>query len=238
MTLASVGPAVRAAAVDLKNQIFALASDMLEAQPDYLLLENGVIYRLPGMDRSLPLADFVKRLGDAELMGKGSRLPNPEELSIQTFGAQFAEVEVDTQTGAVRVVRVVAVHESGRIINPLTVEGQINGGVIQAMGLALMEDRIVDQRSGQVLNANLENYLIPTALDIPAIDHEMVHLPTPQINNIGSKGVGEPPIIPTAGAIGNAIFHATGIRVYELPLTPARMLAALGAAAGGAGHAE
>ncbi len=161
------------------------------------------------------------------VIGRGARGPNPEKKSINTFGVQFAQVEVDTETGQVRVEKIVAVHESGRVINPLLIKSQLEGGIIQGLGFALLEQRLVDPRRGLVVNPSLETYKMPTLSDVPEILAEMIDLPDVEINNIGVKGVGEPPIIPTAAAIANAVADALGVRIYELPLTPDRVLNAL-----------
>jgi xanthine dehydrogenase YagR molybdenum-binding subunit len=145
-------------------------------------------------------------------------------MTVRTFGVQFADVEVDVTTGSVRVVRIVAVHDCGRIVNPLTFSSQIEGGIIQGMGLALMEQRIIDPTLGVVLNANLESYKVPTIRDVPQIEIIMLDEPNIHANTIGSLGAGEPPIIPTPGAIANAVAHAIGRPVEALPLTPARVL--------------
>jgi CO/xanthine dehydrogenase Mo-binding subunit len=149
--------------------------------------------------------------------GKGARENNRKDKSIRTCGAQCVEVEVDTDTGEVRVLRVAAAHDCGRIINPLLVESQVLGGVTQGLGFALIEERIVDESSGLVLNANLEEYKVPTAADLPNIINAMTSMPDLEANPTGAKGMGEPPIIPTAAAIANAIFDAIGVRVRDLP---------------------
>jgi xanthine dehydrogenase YagR molybdenum-binding subunit len=145
-------------------------------------------------------------------------------LNVNTFGVQFAEVEVDIDRGEVKVKRIVAVHDSGRVINPLTFSSQIEGGVLQGTGFGLMEQRIVDRRNGAVLNGDLENYKILTSADVPEIVVESIDRPDTQANNLGSRGVGEPPIIPTAPAIANAIADALGIRFRELPITRDKIL--------------
>jgi xanthine dehydrogenase YagR molybdenum-binding subunit len=130
-------------------------------------------------------------------------------------------------TGEVTITRLVAVHDSGRVINPLTLSSQIEGGVIQGIGHALTERRIVDRKTGLVLNANLEDYRVPTIQDIPDITSQMVDRPDFQANNLGSKGVGEPPIIPTAAAVANAVADALHVRMKEIPITRANILEAL-----------
>jgi xanthine dehydrogenase YagR molybdenum-binding subunit len=122
---------------------------------------------------------------------------------------------------------VVATHECGRLINPTMVDSQVVGGITQGLGFALTEERVVDAHSGVVLNANLEEYKVPTVADIPAIIHAQVNLPDPEANSTGAKGIGEPPLVPTAPAIANAICDAVGVRLRHLPLSRPRLLAAL-----------
>jgi xanthine dehydrogenase YagR molybdenum-binding subunit len=148
-------------------------------------------------------------------------------VTVHTFGAQCVEVEVDTGTGEVTVLRLVAAHDCGRIVNPTMVESQIVGGITQGIGFALIEERIVDDRLGMVLNANLEEYKVPTVADIPPILHVPVNIPDLKANPTGAKGVGEPPLIPTAPAIANAIFDAVGVRITDGPISRHRLLAAL-----------
>jgi len=138
-------------------------------------------------------------------------------------GVQMAEVEVDTETGFVRVKEVVVVQDCGLVVNKLTAESQVNGGVIMGMGFALYEQRIMDDRSGVVLNPNFETYKLPGAADIPVIRTYLLNQP-----ERGVIGLGEPVTIPTAAAIANAVANALGVRVNSLPITPPKVLAALG----------
>ena len=141
-------------------------------------------------------------------------------------GAQFAEVEVDTETGIVRVLRVLAVHVCGRPVNRLALESQINGGIVQGVSYALHERRVLDLPTGRMVNANLEQYRIAGSKDVPMIESIIVENYLGRTNTDVS-GIGEPATVPTSGAIANAIAHATGVRMRELPMTPARVLAAL-----------
>jgi xanthine dehydrogenase YagR molybdenum-binding subunit len=224
MTLASVGPAVRMAVAEVKQQMLEVIGQLTEAPVDALDLRDGeIVARDTG--RSLgTLASFLEQLDGHELVGKGMRGPNAEDVTIRTFGCQFAEVEVDVGTGIVRVVRIVAVHDVGRVVNPLTLSSQIEGGIIQGLGFALMEQRIMDHRMGRSVNPNLEDYKVPTIRDIPEIEIHMIGKPAERANTLGSLGAGEPPIIPTPGAIANAVAHALGRTVTALPLTPERVL--------------
>jgi xanthine dehydrogenase YagR molybdenum-binding subunit len=127
----------------------------------------------------------------------------------------------------VTVLRVATSHDIGRIINPTTVDSQVIGGITQGVGYGLLEERIVDHGLGLVLNPNLEDYYVPTVADVPPIDHARVGVPDLEANSIGAKGVGEPPLVPTAPAIANAVFDAIGVRIHDAPLSRQRVLAAL-----------
>ncbi|MCB9248937.1 MAG: xanthine dehydrogenase family protein molybdopterin-binding subunit [Ignavibacteriales bacterium] len=161
------------------------------------------------------------------LLVKGSREENIKGLAVQTFGAQFADVEVDTLTGNVRVKKVVAAHDIGRVLNRQTLENQFHGGIMQGLGMALMEERIMDYDYGKMLNANFHDYKIPTMMDTPEIEVIIVGEMDEQANNMGVKGIGEPAMIPTPGAIGNAIYNAIGVRIKSLPITPDKIINAL-----------
>jgi xanthine dehydrogenase YagR molybdenum-binding subunit len=138
-----------------------------------------------------------------------------------------AEVAVDVETGEVRVERVTAIHDVGRIINPLGASSQVEGGVIQAIGHTLSEQRLLDPATGTVLTQTLDAYKLPTIADVPEIVTELLDIPDEHLTNLGSRGLGEPPIVPTAAAIANAIRDATGADVRSLPITREEMLRAL-----------
>jgi len=148
-------------------------------------------------------------------------------VSLSTWGVQFAEVLVDPDTGEVDVIRITAAHDIGRVVNPLTASNQVEGGVMQGVGFALHEERVINAESGRIINADLHNYKIPTSFDAPEIDVLFVDYPDERANSVGVKGVGEPPLVPTAGAIANAIYDAIGVRVKQSPMTPKRVLDAL-----------
>jgi xanthine dehydrogenase YagR molybdenum-binding subunit len=161
--------------------------------------------------------------------GKAATAPRAKEydaLEDQIGGVQVAEVEVDTETGQVRVVRVTAIQDCGRPINRLTAESQINGGIIQGVSYALFENRVLDGSTGQMCNPNFESYKILTANDCPEIDAEFFDVANAG-NSTSTAGIGEPTTVPTSAAIANAVHHALGVRVRELPLGPDRILAAL-----------
>jgi xanthine dehydrogenase YagR molybdenum-binding subunit len=176
---------------------------------------------------SWPLTEVTGLLEDAQILGKGARGPNPAGMRVLTFGIQVADVAVDVETGEVRVDRIVAIHDVGRIINPLGARSQVEGGIIQGIGHTLSEERLLDPRSGTTLTRTLDSYKMPTIADVPELVCEFVDKPDEHLTNLGSKGLGEPPIIPTAAAIANAIRDATGADVRSLPITRQEMLRAL-----------
>ena len=226
MTLPSVGPAVRTAAYDAKRQLLDIAAQVLQVPGEGLEIQNGSL-QSPKLQQPVLLKDMLANLRNFMIVGRGARSPNPEGVHVNTFGAQFVELEVDVETGEVNIIKFIAVHDSGRVINPLTISSQIEGGVIQGLGFGLIERRVVDRKTGVVLNANLEDYQMPTIQDAPEIISQMVDRPDLRANNLGSKGVGEPPIIPTAAAVANAIADSLKVRIRELPITREKVLKAL-----------
>jgi xanthine dehydrogenase YagR molybdenum-binding subunit len=226
MTLASVGPAVRTAAEDAKSQLLDVGAQLLEIPQEHLAIEDGTFLDRRSGER-VAIQEIFAKLGNYMIVGKGARGPNPSDKNVNTFGAQFAQVAVDLETGQVRVEKIVAVHESGRVINPMMIQSQLYGGIIQGLGYALIERRLEDPRRGLVVNPSLETYKVPTIEDAPEIIAEMVDAPDPDANNLGVKGVGEPPIIPTAAAVANAVADALGRRICELPLSLDRVVTQL-----------
>jgi xanthine dehydrogenase YagR molybdenum-binding subunit len=229
-TLPSAGPAVRAAARACLREVLDLAAQMLgvaEAEEETLELEEGEIVYRPDPERRIRFRDVAAKMDGYTLVGDGARGPNPDPKRVNTFGAQFAQVAVNVETGQVRVLKLIAVHDVGRIINPMTAANQVYGGVIQGLGLGTTEERVFDPGSGLQLTANLEAYKVPTVMDSPGIDVSFVDRADVEANSVGAKGLGEPPIIPAPAAIANAIADAIGVRVTDLPVTPRRVLQAL-----------
>jgi CO/xanthine dehydrogenase Mo-binding subunit len=206
-TIPSMGPAVRAAAADARRQIEEIAEQ--KGTPD------------------APLEEVVALLEDAQILGKGARGPNPTGMQVLTFGVQVAEVAVDVETGEVWVERLAAIHDVGRVINPLGAASQVEGGIIQGIGHTLSEARIHDPKTGRILTTTFDAYRMPTIADVPEIVCELIDAPDEHLTNLGSKGLGEPPIVPTAAAIANAIRDATGADLRELPISREEMLRAL-----------
>jgi len=220
-----MGPAVRAAAADAKRQLIEIAAQRYHLEERVLDIKNGQVISADGS--SWPLEEVTGLLEDAQILGKGARGPNPTGMRVLTFGIQVAEVAVDVETGEIRVERIAAIHDVGRIINPLGAQSQVEGGIIQGIGHTLSEERLLDPQSGTTLTVTLDSYKLPTIADVPEIVCEFVDKPDEHLTNLGSKGLGEPPIIPTAAAIANAIRDATGADVRSLPITREEMLRAL-----------
>jgi CO/xanthine dehydrogenase Mo-binding subunit len=225
-TVPSVGPAVRAAAADAKRQILEIAAQRHDREERVLDIKDGVVVSADG-NLSTPLETLLEILDDAQILGKGARGPNPTGMSVLTFGVQVVEVAVDVETGEVRVERVAAAHDVGRIVNPLGARSQVEGGIIQGIGHTLSEQRLHDPETGRILTTTLDAYRMPTIADVPEIVCEFVDKPDAHLTNLGSKGLGEPPIIPLAAAIANAIRDATGADVHELPISREELLRAL-----------
>jgi CO/xanthine dehydrogenase Mo-binding subunit len=224
-TTASMGPAVRAAAADAARQVLEIAAQRWQLEQRVLSLRDGRIVSSDG--DAWPLEELTEVLENGQILGKGARGPNPIGMRTLTFGVQVAEVAVDVETGEVRVERIAAIHDVGRIINPLGATSQVEGGIVQAIGHTLSEERLLDPATGVVLTQTLDAYRMPTIADVPEIVVEFVDVPDAHLTNLGAKGLGEPPIIPTAAAIANAIRDATGADVRSLPITRAEMLRAL-----------
>ena len=224
-TTPSMGPAVRSAAADAARQIVEIAAQRYDKEERVLSLSGGNVISSDG--GSWPVEEVVGLLEDAQILGKGARGPNPTGMQVLTFGVQVAEVAVDVETGEIRVERVAAIHDVGRVINPLGASSQVEGGIIQGIGHTLSEDRLLDPTRGITLNQTLDAYKLPTIADVPEIVTDLLDIPDEHLTNLGSKGLGEPPIVPTAAAIANAIRDATGADVRSLPITREEMLRAL-----------
>jgi xanthine dehydrogenase molybdenum-binding subunit len=211
------GQAVQRAATQAREKLLAYAGELLEAAPADLELADGRVAVRGAPLRGIALPDLLhKALFDGrDLHGHGQAPP----VAAPTAAAQFAEVEVDTETGQVRVLRLVAVQDVGRAINPTIVEGQIQGGAHQGLGYALSEALVVDPATGAALTGSFMDYRLLTVADGPLVDAIMVEQPDPT-GPFGAKGAGEPSIIVTAPAIANAIRDATGATVSRLPMTP------------------
>src|SRR3990170_4883933 len=241
-TTFNVGRAVLAASAQIRDRLLRMAADELEANPLDLELVDGVVRAKDAPGRSVVIAALARRAqDDGELITGQGNPPAPKmpdslggscagrvafpAFAAPAFFAHAARVRVDRETGVVRVLEVAAGHEFGRVLNPIGVEGQVEGGIVHGLGIALSEGTVF--RDGNQANPHLLDYKLQTAADVPSMKIGFVDAPAADGGPYGSKGVGEPPVVPTAAAVANAIAAATGVRVRHLPMTPVRVWAAL-----------
>jgi xanthine dehydrogenase molybdenum-binding subunit len=223
------GNAVKQAAREVREQLFEQAAKMLETSPGDLDIKDRRIYVKTDPERGISVAKVAHdsiynlKMEGVDIAGKGSYQATAASIPGQ---AVFAEVEVDIETGKIDLLRLVIGNDSGIMINPMTVEGQIEGGAAFGIGYCLYEHPVLDQETGNLLTDSFESYKIPSTLDIPPIDIIAVEEPDP-VGPFGNKGVGESASVAIAPAIANAVYNAVGIRVNELPLTPDKILMAL-----------
>ena len=218
-TTASVAPVIKTAAAAAKQKLFERVAPQLETSVEDLRVGNRTIYVVSDRTKTIKWELATGQLGMESISEGGTW--DRELRQGGVAGTQFAEVEVDTETGAISVIKIVAVQDCGLAINRLTTESQINGGVIMGLGQALLEERFMDAQTGRMLNANLEDYKVPGTFEIPEIKSIVFD------THRKVTGVGEPPCIPTLGAIANAVYNAIGVRIRELPITPDKILTAL-----------
>jgi xanthine dehydrogenase YagR molybdenum-binding subunit len=228
VTAGSITPAVRNAAYQAKQQLFATVAPQFGTTADNLLLQNGRIELKNDASRSYTLKQLTAKMPSAEISARATRVPEYSKDRLTYGGVDYVELAVDTETGRVHVEKVFGAHDCGRPINPTGVISQINGGILQGISYALFEQRIMDRNAGYMLNANLENYKILGAREVPEIDIVLVENYIAQ-SSTDAAGIGESAgIITLAAAIGNAFFNATGVRMRKIPMTPANVLSALG----------
>lgn len=226
------GQAVRHACLDVKSRLVEIAAGLLKLAPDELEVSDGWVRSARTPDHRVTVVRVVDEMhwqgkrcigwGWQDITTKDVDPITSQGDAYQTFGwaTQLAEVEVDTETGFVQVTRLVSATDAGRAINPLGVEGQIQGGAAMGLGYALYEQHVLEQ--GCPKTASLAFYLVPTPLDVPEIECLIVEVPDPA-GPYGAKGVSEPATIPTTPAILNAIYDAVGVRVTTTPATPERI---------------
>jgi xanthine dehydrogenase molybdenum-binding subunit len=221
------GGAVQEAAAHLKSRLLTLAAEKLGVESDILDLRGGTIF-VKGSAQKATIKEIVQGAGGAPLRSLVGEATYEPEVAY-SYGAHFAEVEVDTETGHINVIQIVAVHEIGRAINPAGVEGQIEGGLQQGIGHTLTEDLIIDRETGKTLNANFVDYKMPLALDMPKIKIIILEEEPGVGGPFGAKGIGEDPILAIGQAIGNAVSDAVGFRFRNIPITPEKVLETLAA---------
>jgi xanthine dehydrogenase YagR molybdenum-binding subunit len=231
-TASSTGPAVNAAAMAARQKLVQMAiadaaSPLHGAREDDVRAADGRLSLASDSSKSETVEALIARNGGQPVEARVDLRPTPDQqqYSMHSFGAVFSEVRVDRDLGLIRVPRVVAVYGGGKILNVKTATSQMIGGIVWGISQALLEETHIDPHSGRYVNADLAEYHVPVNADIGSIDVTFVPEEDAHVNPIGVKGVGEIPIVGVAGSIANAIFHATGKRVRDLPITLDTLLA-------------
>jgi xanthine dehydrogenase YagR molybdenum-binding subunit len=220
---ASVSPAIRIATFKALDALCAKVGPALGVDPETLVASNGRIQVKDNPSKGMAWKDACKLIGTEPISADGQWMDGLS--STGTSGVQFTEVNVDMETGVVRLNRILTVQDCGLIVDKLTAESQVYGGIVGSIAFALYEDRILDRVTGQMVNPNMEFYLVPGISDIPKID--IILVDTPASRARGVIGIGEPPTVSTSAAIANAVRNATGVTIRSLPLTPAKVLQAI-----------
>ena len=230
-TMASVGSSVALTANMLRDRLIRIAvvdpgSPLNGLRPDEITVTDGRMHRIADASRGETYQQLLRRRGLANLDAERTYTPDDvkNRYSMHSYGAVFAEVAVDELLGTVRIRRIYAVYDAGRIINPKLAHSQALGGMIQGIGMALLESGETDYRDGRLVNANLSDYLVPVNADVPALDAVFLPAEDTVATPIGVKGLGEVVMVGVPGAIANAVFNATGKRITDLPITLDKLL--------------
>ena len=240
VTTNSITPAARNAAYEVKQKLLAEVAPKLGAKPEDLVLADGKVSVKSDPSKSISFKKACSQLSTEQIAsraqraedypmpnsGNGDRRNRRRSPEGQLGGVQFVQVAVDTETGHIKVEKVVAVHDCGRPINPMGVQSQVNGGVIQGISYALLENRILDRNTGVMVNPNLEQYKIVGSVDTPQIEPILIEQYWGR-SSTDAAGIGEPATVPTAAAVANAVYNAIGVRIRKMPMTPAVVLEAL-----------
>jgi xanthine dehydrogenase YagR molybdenum-binding subunit len=229
---ATAGTAIHGAGADVIARLAELAtgdqrSPLFGAGNAGVIARGGRLYRRDEETQSESYADILTRAGRDEIEGRGTGASDPAALSayaMHAHGAVFAEVKVDPDLGQMRVTRLVGAFAAGTVVNPRMVRSQYLGGMIWGVSFALHEHAVIDKRTGRTMNPNLAEYHVPVSADVPSIEAILVEERDIHVNALGIKGVGEIGITGTAGAIANAVWHATGVRVRSFPITLDRLI--------------
>jgi xanthine dehydrogenase molybdenum-binding subunit len=217
------GLAAQQGAADAKRRLLECGAKLLEVEPEKVELRDGFVAISDAPEVRIPVRHVIRRQPEQTIAGEAKLRAGSKTHIVNSFAAHFAEVEVDPDSGAVCVLRYVAAHDSGRIVHPEAARGQIVGGVVQGLGYALMEEIPMDPDTGAPLALNLDSFKIPNLIDIPPIEAVLIEQPDP-FGPFGAKALGEPPLVPVAAAIANAVNDATGARICDLPITAEKVL--------------
>jgi xanthine dehydrogenase YagR molybdenum-binding subunit len=229
----AITPPARNAAYEIKLKLLDIASGKLETEKENIEIKDGFFSKKDNPDKKLHYKEVLSGMRTEQITASASRSDDYGGFMMGSWlgygelgSVQFAEVSVDTETGFVKVDRIVAAHSCGRPLNIGQIESQINGGVIQGVAYALYENRVMDKETGHQMNANIDQYKMPFSFEIPEIQIELIEDYGARTST-DATGIGEPANIATAAAIANAVYNAIGVRIYELPITPAKVLMAL-----------
>jgi xanthine dehydrogenase YagR molybdenum-binding subunit len=211
-----------------ENSIFHTA-DVHALKMEDLIFENGQLLLAKDRSKKISYTDLLKQnnLSELEVTQQSAGGNERQQYSMYSFSVHYVKVLVHPATGVVRVAKAVAVADAGKIVSEKTAASQMIGGVVGGIGMALMEEAIIDDRFGRYVNNNLADYHVPVHADVPHIDVVFIDKKDPIINPIGAKGLGEIAIIGFAAAVANAVYHATGKRIRELPITPDKVIEAM-----------
>jgi xanthine dehydrogenase YagR molybdenum-binding subunit len=228
VTTASLTPAVRDAAWQASRKFLASIAPALGTTPNDLTLAGGTVRSASGKIKPISFRAAAAKMNTDQVTAQATRIPDYAPKKVDTYGGvDVAEVLVDTETGRIRVKRVLSVHDCGRPMNPSQVTSQINGGVIQGISYTLFEHRLLDPNHGLMVNADLDKYKIAGSFEVPEVEVQLTEVYIGQ-SSTDASGIGEAAgIISVGAAIGNAVYNATGVRIRQLPMTPAVVLAAL-----------
>jgi xanthine dehydrogenase YagR molybdenum-binding subunit len=221
-TVPTEAPTVRNAAIALKRELLRMAADDLEVGVEGLSYVGDEIVVRQNQSQKVKVTEISGLQKRGEVIGVGYRGPNIKGKVTTPFAAQFCEVEVNLRTGETKILRFLGAHDSGRVLNRATFDNQVYGGIVMGIGFGLTENRQLDgSQTGKLCNKNWHDYKLPTALDVPVRTASLpIEIDDPEANNTGAKGLGEPVTIPTAAALANALFMATGVRFTRAPVMP------------------
>ena len=230
---ASTAPATKDACRAIKRELLAIAARTadgftgVEGREEEFVFANGRVAHRSHPTQGIAYGDLLKAGKQEYLEGNGATQPifgHNEEFAFQSFGAHFVEVKVKPEIGRVRVSRIASVFDCGKILSAKTARSQFIGGIVFGIGAALLEELNYDRAHGQAVNADLASYLVPVHADVPEIDVSWIDEPDYNFNSVGCRGIGEIGITGVAAAIGNAVYHATGRRIRDLPITPDKLI--------------
>ncbi len=233
-TTSTLGTAVYNACTSLKKRLTELVKDnsifhtekIHIINPEDLLFENGFVVLASEPSRKISYAEILKNAGlqKLEILEESKANEVMNKYSAFSYAVHFVKLMVHPSTGVIKIKKIVSAVDAGKIVNDKTAESQIIGAVVGGIGMSLMEEGVIDHRYGKWINNNFADYHVPVQADVPRIEVHFVNKPDPVLNPMGSKGMGEVGLVGFAAAVANAVYHATGKRIRELPITPDKLI--------------